>query len=165
MTFRKVNPTVIVRSKIMAVQAGIGDETGATSKALEAHYLAGGNVPLVIRALIAAMKAKTIQLSFKEATAIEEFSVVIARHPCMLKFTRQQRKKAGYRQKHVDIDQDRCERVHACIEQFGCPTFSRGADGIITINTDLCIGDGSCMQTCPTQAIVPAGKNDRGGEE
>jgi len=71
MTFRKVNPTVIVRSKIMAVQAGIAEEQEATSKALEAHYLAGGNVPLVIRALIAAMKAKTIQLSFKEATAID----------------------------------------------------------------------------------------------
>ena len=26
MTFRKVNPTVIVRSKIMAVQSGIGEE-------------------------------------------------------------------------------------------------------------------------------------------
>lgn len=71
MTFRKVNPTVIVRSKIMAVQAGIGEEGGLTSKALEAHYLAGGNVPLVIRALVAAMKAKTIQLTFREATAID----------------------------------------------------------------------------------------------
>src|SRR3990170_4883355 len=71
MTFRKVNPTVIVRSKIMAVQAGLGDETGITSKALEAHYLAGGNVPLVIRAIIAANKAKTIDLSFKLATAID----------------------------------------------------------------------------------------------
>lgn len=71
MTFRKVNPAVIVRSKIMAVQAGIGEESGVTSKALEAHYLAGGNVPLVIRALIAARKAKTIELSFREATAID----------------------------------------------------------------------------------------------
>jgi len=71
MTFRKVNPTVIVRSKIMAVQAGLGDETGITSKALEAHYLAGGNVPLVIRAIIAAKKAKTINLEFKLATAID----------------------------------------------------------------------------------------------
>ena len=51
MTFRKVNPDVIVRSKIMAVQAGIGDNQGVTSKGLEAHYLAGGNVPLVIRSL------------------------------------------------------------------------------------------------------------------
>ncbi len=71
MTFRKVNPTVIVRSKIMAVQAGIGEEQGVTSKALEAHYLAGGNVPLVIRALIAAAKAKLVDLNFKLATAID----------------------------------------------------------------------------------------------
>ena len=71
MTFRKVSPAVIVRGKIMAVQAGIGDEHGATSKALEAHYLAGGNVPLVIRALIAAAKAKLVVLDFKLATAID----------------------------------------------------------------------------------------------
>jgi uncharacterized protein YqfA (UPF0365 family) len=71
MTFRKVNMDVIVKSKIMAVQAGLGDEQGITSKALEAHYLAGGNVPLVIRALIAANKAKIIRLSFREATAID----------------------------------------------------------------------------------------------
>ena len=71
MTFRKVNPTVIVRSKIMAVQTGLTDEMGVTSVALEAHYLAGGNVPLVIRAIIAATKAKTIPLDFKLATAID----------------------------------------------------------------------------------------------
>jgi uncharacterized protein YqfA (UPF0365 family) len=71
MSFRKVRPEVIVRSKIMAVQAGLGDETGITSKALEAHYLAGGNVPLVIRAIIAAAKAKNIPLDYRLATAID----------------------------------------------------------------------------------------------
>jgi uncharacterized protein YqfA (UPF0365 family) len=71
MTFRKINPTIIVRSKIMAVQAGMGDSTGITSRALEAHALAGGNVPLVIRAIIAANKAKMIDLDFKLATAID----------------------------------------------------------------------------------------------
>ncbi len=70
MTFRKVKANVIVPSKIMAVQAGI-EESDLTTRALEAHYLAGGNVPMVIRALIAAMKAKTIKLSFREATAID----------------------------------------------------------------------------------------------
>ncbi len=70
MTFRKVNPAIIVRSKIMAVQAGLGEETGITSKALEAHYLAGGRVPLVIQAIIAANKAKMIDLDYKLATAI-----------------------------------------------------------------------------------------------
>jgi uncharacterized protein YqfA (UPF0365 family) len=71
MSFRKVRPEVIVRSKIMAVQAGLGEETGITSKALEAHYLAGGNVPLVIRAIIAANKAKNIPLDYRLATAID----------------------------------------------------------------------------------------------
>lgn len=71
MTFRKVNPTVILRSKIMAIQAGITEAEGITTKALEAHYLAGGNVPLVIRAMIAARKAKIIELDFKRATAID----------------------------------------------------------------------------------------------
>ena len=72
MTFRRVNPTVIVRSKIMAVQAGLSErETGMTSKSLEAHYLAGGNVPLVIRAMIAANKAKIVDLNYKLATAID----------------------------------------------------------------------------------------------
>jgi uncharacterized protein YqfA (UPF0365 family) len=71
MTFRKVNPAVITRAKIMAVQAGLDESTGITSKALEAHYLAGGNVPQVIRALVASLKAKTINLSFQEATAID----------------------------------------------------------------------------------------------
>ena len=72
MTFRKVSPTIIVRSKIMAVQAGLDEKsTGITSRALEAHYLAGGKVPLVVRAMIAAAKAKTINLDFKLATAID----------------------------------------------------------------------------------------------
>ena len=71
MSFKRVNPTVIVRSKIMAVQAGMGDSSGVTCQALEAHYLAGGRVPLVVQALIAANKAKITELDFKLAAAID----------------------------------------------------------------------------------------------
>ena len=70
MTFRKVDPRVIVRSKVMAVQAGLGEAEGVTTRGLEAHYLAGGKVPLVIQALIAAHKAQ-FDLSFKQAAAID----------------------------------------------------------------------------------------------
>jgi uncharacterized protein YqfA (UPF0365 family) len=70
MTFRRVNPQLIVKSMIMAVQAGV-NEPELHSQALEAHYMAGGDVRLVVRALIAAKKAKTIQLTFREATAID----------------------------------------------------------------------------------------------
>jgi uncharacterized protein YqfA (UPF0365 family) len=70
MWFRKVDQRTIVRAKIMAVQAGLTDQE-VPVKALEAHYLAGGNVMQVIRALIAARKSKIIRLSFREATAID----------------------------------------------------------------------------------------------
>jgi uncharacterized protein YqfA (UPF0365 family) len=66
MRLRKVPSKLIVESKIMAVKAGIDLDTSA----LEAHYLAGGNVMRVIQALIAADKA-SIQLTFKKATAID----------------------------------------------------------------------------------------------
>ena len=39
MSFRKVNPSVIVRSKIMAVQAGLTRQYPISKQALEAHYL------------------------------------------------------------------------------------------------------------------------------
>ena len=71
MSLRRVSISEIVKGKIMAVQAGIDGLDEITSQALEAHYLAGGNVSLVIRALIAANKAKTIKLSYREATAID----------------------------------------------------------------------------------------------
>ncbi|MEZ6069312.1 MAG: flotillin-like protein FloA [Pirellulales bacterium] len=70
MDLRKVNSRVIVHSKIMAMQAGIGLEGRAGTQQLEAHYLAGGNVPGVIRAIIAAHRA-SIDLDFDKAAAID----------------------------------------------------------------------------------------------
>ena len=70
MTFRKVNPETILRSKIMAVQAGLDDKI-VTTKSLEAHYLSGGNVSKVIQAMIAASKAKIHDLDYKLAAAID----------------------------------------------------------------------------------------------
>ncbi len=72
MSLRRVNSRVIVRGKIMAVQAGIGSEpqTGVTTRRLEAHFLAGGSVPNVIQAIIAAHRAD-IDLDFDRAAAID----------------------------------------------------------------------------------------------
>ena len=88
-------------------------------------------------------------------TAMDEpgLSVVIARHPCMLKFTREQRRQPGYAPRRVAIDPNACRRHDICVARFGCPTFTRTGDGRIGVNPDLCIGDGSCIQTCPEKAI------------
>ncbi|HMA62780.1 MAG TPA: thiamine pyrophosphate-dependent enzyme [bacterium] len=96
---------------------------------------------------------KKLTKYMKEALDFDGFSVVIARHPCMLKFTREQRRKESYNPSHVKIDQDSCRHIYDCIEEFGCPSFTRNEDGSITVNRELCIGDGSCLQTCPVSAI------------
>ncbi|MGQ9573962.1 MAG: flotillin-like protein FloA [Thermoguttaceae bacterium] len=72
MSFRQVPSRMIVQAKIMAMQAGIGDEKemGISTKRLEAHYLAGGNVPKLIRALIAAHRAD-LDLNFDRGAAID----------------------------------------------------------------------------------------------
>lgn len=72
MSLRQVHARTIVEAKIMAMQAGVGShpETGITTRRLEAHYLAGGNVPRVIHALIAAHRAD-IDLDFDRAAAID----------------------------------------------------------------------------------------------
>ncbi|WP_432798874.1 flotillin-like protein FloA [Poriferisphaera sp. WC338] len=66
MWFRKVNPKVIVLSRIQSVKAGIDVSTNQ----LESHYLAGGTVPRVVNALIAADRAR-IQLPWDTACAID----------------------------------------------------------------------------------------------
>ncbi len=66
MRIRKVPPGVIVNSLITATKAGLL----ISVKELETHYLAGGHVPSVIKALISADKAN-INLTFKQATAID----------------------------------------------------------------------------------------------
>ncbi|MBT3487994.1 thiamine pyrophosphate-dependent enzyme [Desulfobacula sp.] len=89
----------------------------------------------------------------KTSLQIKGISVVIAKHPCMLKFTRLQQKKPDFVQKHITINQETCTKTHECVERFGCPTFIRNSDESVDINLDLCIGDGSCRPSCPEQAI------------
>ena len=67
MSLRKVNPNVIVDTKIMAVQAGLAD---ISTEQMEAHYLAGGNVRRIVQSLIVAHRAK-IDLDWATAAAID----------------------------------------------------------------------------------------------
>lgn len=66
MSLRKVNSRAIVVSRITAAKAGLE----LTTSQLESHYLAGGRVSNVVRALIAADRAN-INLGWQVATAID----------------------------------------------------------------------------------------------
>ncbi|MEM9328115.1 MAG: flotillin-like protein FloA [Bacteroidota bacterium] len=67
MRFRRVPPTLIVKSLILATKAGIEKITTAQ---LETHFLAKGNVLNVVKSLIVADKAN-LAMSFQQATAID----------------------------------------------------------------------------------------------
>ena len=66
MRFRKVPPSIIVRALIEGTKAGLKLDRDK----LEAHYLAGGKVDMVVHALVSAEKAN-IDLGFNMATAID----------------------------------------------------------------------------------------------
>jgi len=67
MSMRKIPPKIIVNARINSFKAGLKDISVSD---LETHYLAGGHVPDVVAAMIAADKAN-IPLDWRRATAID----------------------------------------------------------------------------------------------
>ena len=167
--FNNHNLTLIVMENGTTAMTGHQDHPGAgrnangPSEAIPIRGVLEGLGVKSIREVDAYSQAKLIEL-VKEANAEEGFSVVIARHPCMLKYTREQQRSPDYVRKSVEVDQEKCDRLHVCVESFGCPSFQRDENGTVTVSPELCIGDGSCIQTCPVKAIGLR-KESRGGEQ
>ncbi len=67
MSLRKIPPRMIVNARINAFKAGLKDISVSD---LETHFLAGGHVPEVVSAMIAADKAN-IPLDWRRSTAID----------------------------------------------------------------------------------------------
>lgn len=67
MSLRKIPPKLIVDTRICAFKAGLKD---ISINDLETHYLAGGRLSDVVKAMIAADKAN-IDLNWQQATAID----------------------------------------------------------------------------------------------
>lgn len=99
----------------------------------------------------------------RAALEAPEFSVVIAKHPCMLKFTRERRKKGIVTASKMRIT-SRCTLARVCVSNFACPSFQVGEDGQIFVHKDLCIGDGSCMVVCPSGALELENSPTNGGD-
>ena len=67
MSMRKINPSIIVDAKIVAVQSGL---QYISTGQMEAHFLAGGNVTRLIKSLVVAQRAN-IPLDWDTASAID----------------------------------------------------------------------------------------------
>lgn len=133
--------------------AGSGENFNGPVKAISIRALLE-TMGAVVQEVDTYAQAKLVKM-VKQANEQGGFQVIIARHPCMLQFTRKESRKADYVRRQVSILQEKCNLHYVCVSQFGCPSFLRETDGHIRVNRDLCIGDGSCMQTCPSVAISP----------
>jgi uncharacterized protein YqfA (UPF0365 family) len=69
MTLTRVDPVIIVENKIRALEAGMSDHD-VTIQQLQSHYLAGGNVTLLMDTMIAARR-KSAVLTFSEASELD----------------------------------------------------------------------------------------------
>ncbi|MCF2142418.1 MAG: indolepyruvate ferredoxin oxidoreductase subunit alpha [Candidatus Heimdallarchaeota archaeon] len=81
------------------------------------------------------------------AFAQEEFAVVIQEEECALIRSRAELR-AGKLANPYYIDIDICRNIQSCLADFACPAIEKKGEKP-EINTDLCIGCGCCVQTCP----------------
>lgn len=93
-----------------------------------------------------------LEEALRRALETREFSVVIARHPCMLKFTRERRRRGVVKVAQMRVTEN-CSLAYSCISRFACPSFQRALEGRVSVHRDLCIGDGSCAPVCPSGAL------------
>lgn len=105
-----------------------------------------------------AYNVKGVAASVREGLDYKGFAVVIARHPCMLQVSGKQKKKSpNLKIPKITVDQDACTKCGICVSEFGCPSFEKHDAGKVTVASDVCIGDGSCVQTCPSGALKREG--------
>lgn len=87
---------------------------------------------------------KRLRALIKEHVDSPEPSVLVVRHPCVL---REKAFRPPYR-----VDQDRCNNCGTCLK-IGCTPIVR-SNGKVAIDPILCVGCGFCAQICAHHAIV-----------
>ncbi len=150
---------------LIVMENGTTAMTGHQAHAGSGANFNGPSEAISIRRLLESLGARVSEVDtysqgkltqlVKAANEEGGFQVIIARHPCMLAQQRRESRKPGFIRRQVHILQETCNQQHVCVKKFGCPSFFLEPDGMVHVNTDLCIGDGSCLQTCPQKAISP----------
>lgn len=127
-------------------KTGMGEKTTAIKIEDIARACGVKNVKVV-----SAYNIKEMKKTVKEFLDKDEFSVIVAKGPCILLRWREMRRK-GEKIIPYQIDQDKCKKCGTCVMNFACPAI-KYEQGKYQIDKDLCSGCGSCAQVCPFGAI------------
>ncbi len=90
--------------------------------------------------------------ALKRALKNDGVSVIVARRPCAILWTREKRKK-GLKIVPFEVTSD-CNLCMECINSFMCPAIVYDGEKV-SIDEALCVGCAVCVKVCPQKAIRP----------
>ena len=160
--FNKHNFTLVIMENGTTAMTGHQDHPGT------GRNFAGPTERIPLRSLLEGLGVRSLRevdaynqneltKAMQEALSEEGFKVVIAKHPCMLKLTREQRRAGKKRKAFAVVDPEKCSSLRTCLREFGCPSFQETGERA-EVHPDLCIGDGSCLSVCSAQALSLKGE-------
>jgi len=151
MVYNKATGTVIILDNSTTAMTGHQDNA-ATGMTLKGDSTYSIDFEAICKAIgikhvyvIDAFDTKKLEKVIKEANALDEIAVIVAKSPCALldksPATNQYR-----------IDTNTCKKCGMCMRP-GCPAITKKANGDIVINDTMCNGCGLCVQMCRFDAI------------
>lgn len=153
MVYNKGTGTVMILDNSTTGMTGHQDHA-ATGKTLQGEESYAVNLADLCRAVgvrhvyeVNAFDTEKLKEVVKEANALDEAAVIVAKSPCVLL------DKASVK-KSYKIDENVCARCGMCMKP-GCPAITKKDDGRILINDTMCNGCTLCQKACKFGAIKP----------
>ena len=151
MVYNKGTGTVMILDNSTTGMTGHQDHA-ATGKTLKGEDTYAVDLAALCRAVgvnyvyeVNAFDVQRLEEHIKEATAMDEVAVIIAKAPCVL-LNKEPVKK------QYQILPEVCKKCQMCMKP-GCPAITKLDNGSIAINDTMCNGCGLCETACKFGAI------------
>lgn len=151
MVYNKGTGTVMILDNSTTGMTGHQDHA-ATGKTLMGEATYSVDMEALCKAVgvnhvyvVDAFQTEKLEKVVKEATAMDEIAVIIAKAPCVLLD-----KTPVCKQYQVEVE--KCKKCGMCMKP-GCPAITKQENGDIIINDTMCNGCGLCETLCKFNAI------------
>ncbi len=151
MVYNKGTGTVMILDNSTTGMTGHQDHA-ATGKTLKGEPTYSVDMAALCKAVgvgyvavVDAFDTAALEQTVKEATAMDEVAVIIAKAPCALLDKTPVTKQ-------YQIDTEYCKKCGMCMKP-GCPAITKKENGAIVINDTMCNGCGLCETSCKFNAI------------
>jgi indolepyruvate ferredoxin oxidoreductase alpha subunit len=153
MVYNKGTGTVMILDNSTTGMTG-HQEHAATGKTLKGEDTYSVDMAALCKSVgvkyvyvINAFDRDELEKAIREATAMDEVAVIIAKSPCVLL-------DKSIISKQYQIDLNICKKCGMCMKP-GCPAITKKENGMIVISDVMCNGCGLCKTICKFGAIKP----------